>query len=333
MASDLELQLQGDSPSSWPVPLSGGLIGRAPHCDWVVPDPKRLVSREHARLHWQDGRCYWVDLGTNSSAINGKTMPAKQAVPLSPGDRLSVGGQDIVVAQASLQWSVLDDYLPNQEPNRSRGFDMDLGLSEVEPASIDDLLAGLGEEQIAQRFESENLATPVLAQRMYVGPQNSSPASSTSPQTPLLQPQVSRERELLELCIEGCMGLLKLRRFYRQEFSGDFTGLSPLGNNPLKICESAAEAMSLLLSESPRGYLCAAQAIDQAFGDLRHHQQRSLELSQKVVTQLEQQLSPAELEKQVPGKGVSLLRTQQARKAALWDEYCARHEALKRQWS
>lgn len=333
MASDLELQLLGDSPSSWAVPLSGGLIGRAAHCDWVVPDPQRLVSREHARLHWQEGRCYWVDLGTNSSAINGKTMPAKEAVPLSVGDRLRVGGQDIVVAQGSTQWSVLDEYLPEKKPAEPNAFDLEAGLSEAMPSSIDDLLAGLGEDSMVSHSEpQEQMPTPVLAQRMYVGSQNKSPDVQRPPST-LPQPGPSVERRLLELCIEGCMELLRLRRFYRQEWSGELTSLSPAGNNPLKICESTDEAVALLLSDGARGYLSAPQAIEQAFGDLRHHQQQSLEHSQKVVAQLEQQLSPTEIERHVPVKSVGLLGTQQARKAALWDEYCSRHEALKRQWS
>ncbi len=333
MASDLELQLLGDCPSTWAVPLSGGLIGRASHCDWVVPDSQRLVSREHARIHWQEGCCYWVDLGTNSSSINGKTMAAKQAVPLSPGDRLRVGGQDIVVAQRSTQWSVLDEYLPAKQANESASFDLDLGSSEDKPSSIDDLLAGLGDEQSSEQHEAESVVTPVLAQRMYVGSQNRPSTSAQPPQPPLMQQRMSRELELLKLCIDGCMGLLRMRRFYRQELFGETTSLSPLANNPLKVCEEADDAIALLLSEQASGYLPASQAIEQAFEDLRHHQQRSLEQSQKFVAQLDQELSPVEIDKQVPNKGLGLLGTQQARKAALWDEYCARHEALKRQWS
>ena len=332
MASNLELQLLGDSPSSWSVPLSGGLVGRAAHCDWVVPDPQRLVSREHARLHWQEGRCYWVDLGTNSSAINGKPMPAQEAVLLNVGDRLRVGGLDMVVAQASTQWSVLDEYLPEKKCIEPDAFNLGLEFSEARPSSIDDLLEGLGGESAAPSLEPENMPTPVLAQRMYVGSQNKSLQAQQSHEA-ALQPSQSAERELLKLCIEGCMNLLRLRRFYRQEWSGEFTSLSPTANNPLKICGSAHEALALLLSDGARGYLPAAQAIEQAFKALQDHQKRSLEQSQQVLAQLEQQLSPTEIEKHVPAKIGGLLGSQNTRKAALWDEYCARHEALKRQWS
>ena len=39
----------------------GGTIGRAPSCDWNLPDPENFVSGNHASVIWQDGEFFLID--------------------------------------------------------------------------------------------------------------------------------------------------------------------------------------------------------------------------------------------------------------------------------
>lgn len=73
------------------------LIGRAAECDIVLSGA--AVSREHARIWWENGRCLVQDLGsTNGTRVNGK--PITQA-ELAPGDEIQVGEYRLRLAEAS----------------------------------------------------------------------------------------------------------------------------------------------------------------------------------------------------------------------------------------
>lgn len=60
------------------------VVGRGEEADIVIDEP--LVSREHARLVWQDGAFVVVDLGsTNQTRVNGERVLRAR---LEPGDEL-----------------------------------------------------------------------------------------------------------------------------------------------------------------------------------------------------------------------------------------------------
>jgi pSer/pThr/pTyr-binding forkhead associated (FHA) protein len=64
-------------------------IGRAPGCAIVVDDT--FVSQIHARVYSQPDGLHVEDLGsTNGTFHNGE--PVSGPVPLTPGDRIAVGG-------------------------------------------------------------------------------------------------------------------------------------------------------------------------------------------------------------------------------------------------
>ena len=80
--------------------VNGGSVGRAPDNDWVLPDPKRIVSGHHFEIEYRSG-AYWLkDTSTNGVYVNDSDEPAstQDSVELRDGDRLRVGDYDIVVA-------------------------------------------------------------------------------------------------------------------------------------------------------------------------------------------------------------------------------------------
>ncbi len=96
-----------DFPDYYParrIPLHGTdiLIGKHsasqglhPEIDLAIAPADIAVSRSHAILHLNGAALTVTDLGsTNGTCLNGSDtpIPAKQPVPLQPGDRIHVGG-------------------------------------------------------------------------------------------------------------------------------------------------------------------------------------------------------------------------------------------------
>ncbi|MCG6156967.1 GGDEF domain-containing protein [Rubinisphaera margarita] len=69
------------------IPENGLKVGRGDGADLVLNE--EAVSREHARIGYQDGRHYLEDLGsTNGTFHNGERI---EFTELRPGDRISIG--------------------------------------------------------------------------------------------------------------------------------------------------------------------------------------------------------------------------------------------------
>lgn len=89
---------------------NGGAIGRADKNDWILPDPGRIVSSQHAAVSFKDGH-YWLgDTSTNGLFLNDSTNPLGAAVPhkLVDGDIFSMGDYKVRVSLRP----------PKQDPNK-----------------------------------------------------------------------------------------------------------------------------------------------------------------------------------------------------------------------
>jgi type VI secretion system FHA domain protein len=80
--------------------VHGGLIGRAPDNDWVLPDPDRYVSSHHAKVSFRAGNWILEDTSTNGIYVNDSDAPLLASGPrkLKDGDRLRFGDYDIIVS-------------------------------------------------------------------------------------------------------------------------------------------------------------------------------------------------------------------------------------------
>lgn len=72
---------------------AGGRIGRGRGNDWVLPDPERYLSTNHARIIHSDGDYFIEDLSTNGVFLNGATTPlgSTRSPPLKAGDCIRMG--------------------------------------------------------------------------------------------------------------------------------------------------------------------------------------------------------------------------------------------------
>jgi FHA domain-containing protein len=79
---------------------AGGTIGRAPANTLVLDDPDRTVSRVHAQVECRDGRFIISDRGSNPLHHNGRPLGTGRESVLAPGDRLVIGGFELMVESA-----------------------------------------------------------------------------------------------------------------------------------------------------------------------------------------------------------------------------------------
>lgn len=78
------------------LPPGETLLGRSPECHVTIDDP--LVSREHAKIVFEDDKPVLRDLGSrNGLKVNGARVEGQ--VALEDGDRIRIGNQEIVFSR------------------------------------------------------------------------------------------------------------------------------------------------------------------------------------------------------------------------------------------
>jgi type VI secretion system protein len=115
--------------------VNGGSIGRAPDNDWVLPDPKRLVSGHHCEVEYRSGAFWLKDTSTNGVFINESEASVAETGPveLQDGDRVRLGDYEILV---SVDEQV--DFLPGAEELNSAAKHLDSGIGA--PIDLNNLL-------------------------------------------------------------------------------------------------------------------------------------------------------------------------------------------------
>lgn len=93
----LTLSIQGaarlgnGAPAELVLHRRGAVVGRAPTCDWPLPDPTRHVSSRHFEVSF-DGRAYLLtDTSTNGTTLAGTGQRLSGPHRIADGDRFQVG--------------------------------------------------------------------------------------------------------------------------------------------------------------------------------------------------------------------------------------------------
>jgi predicted component of type VI protein secretion system len=77
-----------ENPSSLEIDHFPSVLGRAPECDYQIPNP--LVSRRHCYFFERDDEIVMRDLGSrNGTHINGESVVGEK--PVRDGDRIDIG--------------------------------------------------------------------------------------------------------------------------------------------------------------------------------------------------------------------------------------------------
>ena len=115
--------------STFPISRRVTTVGRRSHAsqrppdiDLTAVDPKKMVSRQHARLLWQAGVVRVEDLGSlNGTFVDGRRLPPHQPELLADGADVTLGGIPMrFAAQAPWAAGVIAEWEgvePSQEPD------------------------------------------------------------------------------------------------------------------------------------------------------------------------------------------------------------------------
>lgn len=96
---------------------SGGDIGRVASNDWVLPDPDRFVSGQHARIVERQGQYFIADLSTNGTHLNGRQLPRGSETPIGNGDVIGIGDYQISVMIDASMPDIPPSFVPASMPN------------------------------------------------------------------------------------------------------------------------------------------------------------------------------------------------------------------------
>jgi type VI secretion system protein len=106
--------------------VNGGTIGRAPDNDWVLPDPRRIISGHHCEIEYRGGSFWLRDTSTNGVFVNESEEPVSADGPLElqDGDRLRMGDYELIVSV-----DARIDFLPAAAEENSAAKHLDAGIA------------------------------------------------------------------------------------------------------------------------------------------------------------------------------------------------------------
>lgn len=96
----------------------GARIGRSPHMDWCLPDPRSYISSSHCEIEYHDGGYVLIDRSTNGTFVNRSTARLAGPHRIGDGDVILIGHYEI---EARLNDAVANDVAP--EPLAWTGWD------------------------------------------------------------------------------------------------------------------------------------------------------------------------------------------------------------------
>ena len=131
---------------------------------------------------------------------------------------------------------------------------------------------------------------------------------------------MARLGSVLRIAIEGLREILMTRESIKSEFRIEKTMLQLGGNNPLKFSVSPEQAIEAMVLPTPRGYLEATEAAQQALKDIKAHEVAMLTGMEAALKGILKKLDPAVLEEKI-SSDKSLSGMLKSRKARYWEIY------------
>ncbi|WP_115719861.1 type VI secretion system-associated FHA domain protein TagH [Gallaecimonas mangrovi] len=296
------------------------LLGRSEQCDWQLPDPDRVISSKHAEILKKED-AYWLkDISTNGVFINNSSQPLgkENQSKLSDGDVLRIGDYEIAVKMVSQVIEEKNNSINSAEavseeaefkseplfeeasapsPEPSLGFSS-LASSLAEPSATDSHVelpkagaaSGIPTEWNWGKAPSEEDATeapvptakPELIEALFEGLGMQKHFADKTPDAALMR----ELGNLTRITLERLLDLLHMRAEQKQKLRVQQTTFRRQENNPLKFSASAQDALESLVLRRHNSFLGPQDAVEEAFADIRHHEQALMAAVEQVVTSL-----------------------------------------------
>ena len=278
----------------------GGVIGRGMGCDWIIPDPRRLISSHHGLVSFREGRYFLTDISSNGITVSGsgERLRKGQARLISEGEVYQLGSLDI---RARLLLDEHDRFAPSDTiPD-----DAFLGLDPVQAldreqrnhASSATLEALNTSTQSADpslchsTVERDHVLVPTWAEPIEdMAPPPAVTPAPVAPETfwlqfaealgmgldsldtPAREAVAIKAARLLRQTVEGLQQSLRTRDELNSEMNLGWSTAALKPCNPLNDCVDTQATMTALLGVGELGEVPAELAVAQAYRDLQVHQ-------------------------------------------------------------
>ncbi|MCB1914556.1 MAG: type VI secretion system-associated FHA domain protein TagH [Rhodocyclaceae bacterium] len=150
-------------------------------------------------------------------------------------------------------------------------------------------------------------------------------------EAPLTPEMMERIGLLLRESTQGTLDLLLARAMTKREVKADVTMIVSRDNNPLKFSPDLAMALSHLFGPPRKGFLTPAEAMRDAYNDLRSHQFGFMAGMRAALEGVLRRFTPSVLERRLTRKSVMDSVLPMHRKAKLWDLYMEMYEDISRE--
>jgi len=323
----------------------GGRIGRESGCDWVLPDPDKVISRRHCLVEY-DGDGFWlVDLSANGTFVNGsgEALGYKTRVDALEVADLAIGHYLIDVevtdkavdappmaeaffagsahAVPTVNSGIPEDWANPQRPDMMKP----VGASGARPSSASAV------EEDAWPTSGSGFVPPIA-------PPITAPVAKPKPASdelldafldgaglkrrdlgPIDPAETMRQAGIaFRLMVTGLHGLLAARASLKHEMHIDRTTFS---RNPLKTAPDPFTAV-LALIEPPSKYgMRAGEAVSEVIGDIEGHEAAMTAGMSAALTALLERFAPERLAHGLDKSSVLENLLPAARRSRYWQEY------------
>ena len=290
----------GEPPTVKTFDGVGGVIGRGAACDWVIADPRRLMSSHHGLVSYRDGQYFLTDISSNGIGINGspERLCRGQVRLIGEGDVYQLGAVSICarLIGPARQAYVLGELIPDDlflGPDPLHAMDRAQQRSESS-ADLDALNTALCEpsDPIGHGgVERDHLVLPQWAQA--VGESRPSQPTTSTPAAlddfwlqfgaalgmPLdaLDPQgrealAIKAASLLKQSIEGLQQSLRTCDELIRDLNLDGATSAQGSHHVLRTATDSQAALAALLGAAEPGQLTAELTVAHACRDMQAHQ-------------------------------------------------------------
>jgi len=101
-------RLDNGAPTELVLNRRGAVIGRAPTCDWSLPDARNYISSRHCEVAYRDGFYFVADVSTNGTFLNGAGARMGEPRRVVEGDRFLIGQYEVVAHLSGAAAAALD---------------------------------------------------------------------------------------------------------------------------------------------------------------------------------------------------------------------------------
>ena len=182
-------RLDNGMPTEFVLSRRGAVVGRAPSCDWSLPDPRNHISSRHLEITFDGNDYVLTDVSTNGTYLNGAGIRMAGPHRVRHGDALQIGHYEITARLTGERAMSSSEDGAATRPAEWQGWNA--GFEAAPAASpLADPYASSGDgESSVQRWDSTPVQTPSSARwQPQVGPGLARPEAHRShsmPSSPL----------------------------------------------------------------------------------------------------------------------------------------------------